>query len=638
MSGRNFLIILISILCIWADEGKYWLFLKDKGDFEKDDIVIHASKCLSENAISRRFSLGIGLDRFDLPVFPEYVSRIASTGARVVHVSRWHNAISVRCADELIPTLSALPFVERIQKVKTFRIKVQKPMPVLYRATMDDIYGLSVMQAEMVGATWMHKNGYYGEGIVIGMLDSGYDIYQPAFDSLRANGQIIAKYDFVHNDTSVGYEQGDWDRRGFNHGTSTLSCIGANVQGLMFGIAPKASFALAKTEITDTLGADYERQIEEDNWQAGIEWLDSVGVDIVTSSLGYFYFDSDHFGYSFDQLNGDIALTTRAADIAASKGIAVFNSAGNERDAEGGGHIIAPADGDSVCAVGAVEFSGIYAYFSSPGPAADGRIKPDLSARGASVIVWNPISRNIALASGTSYACPITAGTAALVLEALRRSGAEIFGWTLIERLKMTADQAESPDNDYGWGIPKAPVAANLADAIFGKITAIPSGMPLANVPVIVDDETLFSDARGRFCAFIGLENSQHSVYINRVGFYPIDTIINHRTSQIHRVHFELLPVMEDIVCFPNPFSNRLNIAWEIKPDKLIEANISIFNAAGEIVRQLSSNEGYVTWDCKNASGQEIADGIYIICATISEEDGYPQKVHRMKVLKAERQ
>ncbi len=640
-------ILFINVICIILNLSsaqnatlvRNWVFFADKGNNEKGDITALAARNLSLRALERRRRLNIPLDIKDIPVPENYVAAVESLGAKVIHKSRWLNAVSVLCDESTIEKLLALPFVKSVEPVKALRSKYPSPIKGNWRITGGGIYGAAKQQNEIVGADRMHQAGYHGEGVLIGMLDSGFDIDQPAFDSLIAQNRIVAKYDFVHNDTSVGYDTlaGDFDIHGYWHGTMTLSCIGANLPETMVGVAPSASFALGKTEITDSLGHAYERNIEEDNWVAGAEWLDSLGADIISSSLGYYTFDSGENSYTFDQLNGDIAIVTNAADIAASKGIAVINSAGNERGSEWG-HIITPADGDSVCAVGATTFDGWFASFSSPGPTADGRTKPDLSAPGYMVAVWNPDIAGVYLGSGTSFSCPITAGTAALVLQALRSDSSEIGGWDLIETMKNTADQADEPDNDFGWGIPKAPVAANISDAIFAKITDLKTGQIIEDATVIVNAETLYSDKRGIICAYIPKSDTIYEISAKYIGYFKYTEEIFHRAGQIHRLKIALETVVQmdrELLCYPNPFDDSLTIVWTSNGDDVNPTIVHIFNAAGEIVREIKSENGrhFVLWDGKNRGGNYVADGVYIVVADISNGDG-SSKTRRIKALK----
>ncbi|RKZ34663.1 hypothetical protein DRQ33_01690 [bacterium] len=641
---KNIVIILmICAIAIYARPQKYLVYFEDKGISEKSDWTQIAAKTLSQRSLQRRQHANIPLDWYDLPVEENYVQQVENLGAEIVHNLKWFNAVSVICEPETLALIRYLPFVSRTEKIRTLHAKLPPRIALQRVAYVDSFYGSAFQQADMLKVPFMHSAGYMGEGIIIGILDSGFDIYQTAFDSVRTYGRILSTYDFVHNDSSVGYDTSanDWDQGGYGHGTMTFSCIAAYIPGTMVGVAPKSSFVLAKTEIIDTLGGEYERQIEEDNWAAAVQWMDSVGVDIISSSLGYYDFQGDSQDYSFEQMNGDFAITTVAADFAASRGIAVFNSAGNER-VSGWGHILAPADGDSVCAVGATDFAGNYASFSSPGPTADGRIKPDLSAPGAVITVWNPDENAIGYSSGTSFSCPITAGTAALVLQARRASNPELSGWDLIEILKESADQTLSPDNDYGWGIVKAPVAAGIMDGIYGMVSNSNSGQLLPDIPVIIGTDTFFTDVRGIFFIPIPKQDSTITIRLAADGYFYQETTFTHRESQIHRMQIPLTPVVEEsaeILCYPNPFTDSLTICWRENDNQQRYAYIDIFSPSGELVRQLPEQDfieyGHIIWDATNDHGKPIAPGIYFVLVQTESKSNCCSAVqmHKFKVL-----
>ena len=249
-----------------------------------------------------------------------------------------------------------------------------------------------------------------------------------------------------------------------SHGTATLSCVGGAYSGQLYGGSYNASFVLAKTERVDV-----EIEIEEDYWAAAIEWADSLGADIVSSSLGYLDW------YTYEDMDGNTAVTTRAADMAAARGIVVVNSMGNE-----GGtswlYMIAPADGDSVVSVGAVTSAGVRVSFSSVGPTYDGRIKPDVMAQGRYVYVASTTdTAAYASSSGTSFSCPLTAGAVGLLLEGHPE-------WTpsdVLEALHETATQSSAPDTLMGWGI------VQIADAMEFETSGVETTEPSQRAPVI---------------------------------------------------------------------------------------------------------------------------------------------------------
>lgn len=388
------------------------------------------------------------------------IDRIAPFVVRIRHRSSYFNAVSAEVHPGDIPRLLSVPGVVRISPVRTFRRERAGPgsAPVdagagraSGRVSLADPYGPSYGQLAMIEAAELLEAGYNGSGsegsteqLLIGILDTGFLLGHEAFSHL----DVQAQYDFVQDDTITANETGD-DPQQDRHGTLVLGVIAGRLPGSLAGPAWGARYLLAKTEIVGE-----EIQIEEDNWVAGIEWCDQLGADIVTSSLGYIDW------YTPDSLDGNTALCTKAADIAASRGIVVCNSAGNY-GYNGETSIIAPADGDSVIAVGGVYSDRSLWYSSSRGPTADGRIKPDLVAQSVGVVsVEWPATTGIAGYSGTSFSAPLVAGLCAQLLEVHP-------DWTpmqLLDSLRVHATHATAPDNGYGWGIPRGLVTAGFVE------------------------------------------------------------------------------------------------------------------------------------------------------------------------------
>ncbi len=428
--------------------GRWWVFFADKGSAGPSwgpGAIQGAETPISARSKQRRLLTtgSLALDERDVPVNSEYLRAVAATGARIKGRSRWLNAASVYATREQLARIAGLPFVERIRPVFTFTR--QRPEPVSMspdQARGHDVtadpgyYNRTYDQLQQINVPAVHDLGYTGEGVIICMLDTGYNLAHEAFLEL----DVIAERDFVQGDSVTSNQPGD-DPSQHNHGTLTMSTIGGYRPGEFVGGAPDAQFALAKTEIIDQ-----EIQIEEDNYVMGLEWADSLGARIVSSSLGYFDW------YTYEDMDGETAVTTIAVDIAASKGMTVVTAMGNER-ASAWHYLIAPADADSAIAVGAVDSDGILTSFSSVGPTYDGRIKPDVVARGQSTSAASPWdSTGYVLASGTSLSTPLIAATAALLAQAHP-------DWGPIEirtALRFSADQAFEPDTLRGWGLPDA--------------------------------------------------------------------------------------------------------------------------------------------------------------------------------------
>ena len=433
---------------------KYWVQLTDK--IGTPYSLSNPEAFLSTRAIDRRSKQGIGYKENDLPLNPAYVAQIQAAGARVINQSKWFNAVTIELTDStLLPIIEALPFVARTNKVA--RVKQKSPadqfiadlmkMQEQYEADAakklllaqgaDAFYGNGDQQIKMLNGDKLHQMGFQGKGIHIAVLDAGfYHVDQIVFfDSLRSSGRLLGTRDFVQGGTSVFEDN--------SHGLSVLSTMAGNIPGVFVGTAPKSSYWLLRTE-----DADSENLIEEDNWVRGAEFADSVGVDVINSSLGYTVFDDSTASHTYSQLDGKTARITIGADIAASKGMLIVNSAGNS-GADPWKYIGFPADGDSVLSIGAVDVNRNYASFSSQGPTPDGRIKPNVTAMGQQPYVITSGGMP-GKSNGTSFSSPILAGMSACLWQAHPEASAmEIF-----KAIEQSADQYDAPDAKKGFGIP----------------------------------------------------------------------------------------------------------------------------------------------------------------------------------------
>lgn len=422
---------------------KYWVELTDKEGTPYS--LDRGLEFLSNKAMQRRFDQGIGLDSTDLPVSPVYVDSIESMGVKVFNRSKWFNAVSIETLDtSLLAEIEALGFVKSIEPVaKTIIQEYCDDEPRLKSSVFVDngpngenIYGSAFDQIHMLKGDFLHELGYRGEGMEIAVLDAGFNNVDEiaAFDSLWWNQQILGTRDFVEGNDSV-FEDG-------THGTSVLSTMAANEPGVILGTAPKANYWLLRTEDGST-----EYRVEEDNWIAAAEFADSVGVDMINSSLGYSVFDDEAMSYSYSSMDGNTTRITRGADLAASKGILVVTSAGNLGNSAWK-YISAPADANEVLAVGALNPDGSVVGFSSRGPTVDGRVKPNVAAQGASVVYVSG-NGNTRYGAGTSFASPILAGLTACLWQSQRaKSSKEIR--TMIE---ATASHYSNPNDSIGYGM-----------------------------------------------------------------------------------------------------------------------------------------------------------------------------------------
>lgn len=423
-----------------GDPPVFWITFVDKGPTEEGRPVPLSERCLAR----RLKAQGEAPPGFaDWPVYEPYVEAIRPHCVRLRHRSRWLNAVSAEVLPDQVSALARLSFVRSVRRAARV---VRAPEPALRAGPPD--YGTSDAQLRQIKVDRLHALGYSGQGVLVCLLDTGF--YKD-HESLR-DLPVVAERDFVFGDDDTQRDPANPNDYSDAHGTAVWSALAANRPGVLIGPAYGASFLLAKTE-----DLRWELPVEEDHWVAAIEWADSAGADVVSSSLAYTTFD-DGSGYSFEDLDGNTAVTTIAADRAAALGIAVVVAAGNYRGTSWG-HISTPADGDSVIAVGAVDAGGIIAGFSSPGPTWDDRIKPEVCARGvATACALNGSTSSYGWTSGTSLSTPLVAGVAALLLEA----NPTWRGVDVREALMTTADRAGNPDNDYGWGIVDAFAAAGL--------------------------------------------------------------------------------------------------------------------------------------------------------------------------------
>jgi serine protease AprX len=414
----------------------YRVYLRDKGDvitgkFSGKDL-------LSPRAIDRRLKAGIQVPDFrDYPVNRDYINKILLSGLRLHTVSKWMNTALFKSQMEFdIKTLLDLPFVSDVKVVKTPGNKNRYSDKLNFQIVQNDLPPYD-RPMTMINGYPLHNSGYDGKNILIAILDGGF-LYSDQITSLvdlRSRNGIKMTRDFVKNNESVYNASA--------HGTAVLSVLAGLIPGTIEGTAPGADYLLLKTEDVES-----EFPCEEDFWTAGAEYADSLGADIISSSLGYFNFDDPSLNYKYSDLDGNTAFVTKAADIAASKGILVVNSAGNERNLSWK-HIIFPSDGDSVVAVGAVDGNNLLSDFSSAGPSSDGRIKPDNVAMGVDLPVQ--ISENsVVRLSGTSFSCPVLSGMAACLMQAVPRS----LNTDIIKVLHSCADRYSHPDSLYGYGIP----------------------------------------------------------------------------------------------------------------------------------------------------------------------------------------
>lgn len=457
--------ILVSFSVDISAQTKFWVQFTDKNNTPYT--TSNPSAFLTARSIQRRINQNIPVTVQDLPVDPAYISQVDNiNNVTVINRSKWFNAITIFTNDPAaITAIQGLPFVQSVSPVARYvwnndlEDNSLKPISAgdLRSAPPPDPtsafnYGSAFNQANMIGAVCMHNLGYDGTGMVIAVLDAGFlnaDTLS-AFDSLFLQNRVLGTWDFVSNNSQV-YDDNQ-------HGTMVLSCIGGNWPGQIVGTAPRASFWLLRTEEAAT-----EYIIEEDNWVSGAEFADSVGADVLNTSLGYTTFDDPSQNHTYADMNGNVCRISIAHDIAVSKGMFAVCSAGNSGTSSWF-YIGAPADADSALAVGAVDFSGAYVSFSSKGPSSDGQVKPNVAAQGLNATVQAPDGQILG-ASGTSFSSPITCGAVACLWQA----NPTYTVMQLMNVIQMSGSQFNNPDSLLGYGIPDF-CAANilLKDGGFG--------------------------------------------------------------------------------------------------------------------------------------------------------------------------
>jgi serine protease AprX len=638
-------------------EKKFWIFLHDK-----DEIDFHsadpAQLGISERALKRRskaLSAEKLIDIYDIPVSHSAIERIERTGAHIRTVSRWLNAVSVEAGEPQLNMLKTLPGIKAIRPVAVFKRTGPQPaedLPVNAVQRNSNAltlnYGHSWTQLGNMKVVDLHAVGVNGSGVIIGMLDDGFNNYR-THTALKGI-DVVATYDFIHNIEDVNRQTWESSTQG-NHGAGTLSAIGGYAEGQLIGAAYGASFLLAKTEM-DSSGQVGDFHSEEDTFVAGLEWAEQLGADIVSSSLGYKEFQTPPY-YTTSDLDGRTTLVAQGAVIAARKGVLVVTAMGNEGSIVSGLHtdstLMSPADADSIIAVGAVSSAYVLAAFSSCGPTADGRFKPDVVAQGVSVYWASGSSTSgYIYENGTSCSTPLAAGAAALILSA----HPELTNMQVREALLNTAVHVNDgtvqtsvyPNNYFGSGFVDALEAAEYFGPVFGRnpdIRIADSRLDITTFILskggILSDSSFFyyrreggefdraelypTDVQGQFSFSIpGTEKTAgyFSVYENPGNRYlfPSDTSRG-------LLEFAAVPPAEYTLLqnFPNPFNGTTTILFDSPAQT--EADVSVFNLLGQHIKTVfhgiaSRGRNMIYWDGTNEPGYQSASGVYFVRLKIS--------------------
>ncbi len=438
-----------------AQFTRYVVRLKDKAG--NPFTINNPSAFLSAKAIARRTKQHIAIDETDLPVTPRYIDSIRLAGdVTILDQSKWLNQVCIQTTDATaLAKINNMPFVLAAEPVRRLA-NMQAIHKNKFEETTDSVtapqlvnnvtdfynYGSSFAQIHIHEGEYLHDKGFHGEGMSIAILDAGFYHYLslPAFDSVRNNNQVMDTYDYVDNETSVDED--------YVHGMQCFSIIAGNIPGQLVGSSPKANFYLYRTEDVSS-----ESPVEEQYWAAAAERADSIGVDVISTSLGYNQFDNPVFNHTYADMDGNTTIAARAADFAAKKGMIVVVAAGND-GANIWHYISTPADADSVVAVGAVNALGMVADFSSYGPSADGQVKPAVASVGVATAI-SSTDGQVVSGNGTSYATPNIAG----LITCLWQAFPDFTNMEIIQAVIKSSSIYNAPNDRIGYGIPNFHIA-----------------------------------------------------------------------------------------------------------------------------------------------------------------------------------
>ena len=621
-----------------AQTHTYRVFFKDKGKdvftlnsaLYKTTIALHTARCLERRGKVLSPEALISLE--DAPIYQPYLQQLSTYQADVILTLRWNNYAVIRCDSLTADSIALLPFVKRVKRTATklqalstsdklyqTRYLIQTPLSGSILDATGDCgvfrYGNSFNQAQIIGIPELHAMGILGEGTLTGFLDTGF---RWKFHESTKNAHVVDEYDFINRDSITGNESGDVGSQD-NHGTIVFSTVCGFQQDSLIGIAPNAQFLLAKTEDIPT-----EQHLEEDNYAAAVEWIESKGGDIISSSLGYSNFNQpDEENYTFKDFDGKTTITAIAVNKAVYRGVVCLSAAGNEGPKDSS--LITPSDADSVIAVAAVAQDGSTpAAFTSRGPRGDGKIKPDIATQGVRV-VCSSVSDTLALgtASGTSLATPLMAGATTLFLSVFP----ELRPWEIKKYLFETASNADMKNDTLGYGLANIPAAMLKAGTIISNAVAtypvydrqrvvvfIRSSSPILMAKITVQfsretfDYTLYPTGKPyqyvaefpltRFSdkvaqAFITVDDGKSS---RRMPYKPTSTF----TISPNSVYFpcgidsDALPYSPDLLssveAIPNFIeSNRDAVSIQMLLNVESDIIIKIYNTIGQMVYKIDS-------------------------------------------------
>lgn len=636
--------VLIIAQTISAQQDRYFIFFKEKDEssFNKSSLIYNEIlNSLSDKSIERRIKHR-GEENIlaweDIPIISDYIYLIEQTGAVVYRKLNWFNAVSVYADNVILEKIKSFEFVKEVRRVNKITYKEQVEIKEentrfsFHKINNNDLdYGGSFNQLNLSDIPQVHAKGIIGKNVRIGVLDTGFD--WQTHESLN-HINVIGERDFIFNDSITANEPGDAPGQ-HNHGTYVLSIVGGLKDSMLIGAAFGSSFLLAKTEDIRS-----EKNIEEDNYAAALEWMEALGVDITTSSLGYNEFDPGETSYTYADMNGNTTIVTKAVENAFNVyGIVTITSAGNEGN-KPWKYITAPADGFNIIAVGAVDFSNNLASFSSRGPTSDGRIKPEITTQGVSVFgATAGFPDKYGSASGTSCSAPIAAGITALLLEAFPHLSNKQVRSIIIQ----SGYNAGNPNNDRGYGLLSAVRALSFPNAEAKGDSLI--------IRKIFFDEDIQNLTATLHYSFDGNEFVQiNSVFDTLVHQFYIpnfdnnDEIIFYLTYQ--RISGDIITIpgegryfkklagsnlieanqtfnqseLKFSNSYPNPFIPNLHKNVIVKLNGAVKSNVIVYNSMGEHIRDLEVINNRIIWDGKNNHGINVSSGVYLISVVVNDE------------------
>ncbi len=656
---KTFLTILLTFTCLTviAAQTKYLIYLKDKGISDisslkkSSPLFQEAKKDLSLRAIERRKKV-IGEDNYityeDLPLNEEYIKKIEDLGVKIVHKLKWFNAISCYLNETYIDTIKKLSFIDRIEKVKSFKVNYPEDYEIYY--SKDHLrkvnyrldYGLSLKQNLLSDIPQIHDLEINGRGVIIGLLDTGFRWKNnPALK----NAKVLAEKDFIQNDddTSNDSTKGDAPNQD-RHGTSVFSIIAGYDEGKIIGTAYGAEYLLAKTEYVPS-----ETHIEEDNYAAALEWMESQGVDITSSSIGYNTFDPGNYSYAFRDMNGYTTIVAKAANLAFERGVTTFTAAGNEGNQDWGakygdnrfGKIVSPADAFNMISVGALDTNKNVTSFSSRGPTFDGRIKPEVVALGSSVF-FAITDGGYAFGNGTSYATPIAAGIGAL----LKSAYPHLTNYQIRHIILESGDSAFTPNNHRGFGLISAVRAISfpnlekqgtqfILNKIFVEDSINPASVSIhlkstgenfQSFPMYYNEKlkykfqlpALSNGVKVYF--YFTYKTNKGEFREPAIGNYEFNygsLLIRYKVFDMDDTTVIGDPILKNYYLYqnyPNPFNNETNI--EFFSTNNSHAELIIYNIMGEKIKTLFSGfaeigKNTLKWNGSNDNGTFVTSGPY---------------------------